>query len=250
MSKEKTLREIIERDMDLYHLTRPPYAFNRIFSVGLIYGSQMEVVDLPEGVARTVIEYWEIRELGRRGCLESISFMDYENRLVTLGTHASERKSDFQVSQQDDSGNEVSRQPFYNFVLERLPDTIILTRVLSEEEVNSWANGRELGSKHELFWKQQTIHTAYHSITSEFKRSKNYSRAIMMYLDKEKIREHIEKGNVDIATNIFLFTNRRDDSLFPFDMELIFREDAFHVLRDGYRKWKDETKVDSIENPF
>ena len=250
MSNEKTLRDIIESSMDLYHFTRPKYAFNRVFSVGLIHDSHMELVELPEGVVRADIEYWEIREQGRRGCLESRSFMEYENRLVPLGTHTSERKPDFQMYQLDENGNETGRQPFYEFVLDRLPETVLLTRVLSEDEVNSWTNGRELGSKHELFWKQPTIHTAYHSITSEFKGSDNYSRAIMMYVDKDEIRQQIQRGNVDIATNSFLFTNRRDDSPFPFDMEFTFREGAFQTLKEGYKKWREESKVNSIENPF
>lgn len=250
MNKEKTLRDIIESDMDLFDMIRPPYQFNRIFSVGLIGDSHMELIDLPEGIKRTNIEYWEIREQGKRGCLKSKSFMEYEGLLVPLGTHTSERKSDFKVYRLDKLGNEVNKQNLYDFVLNGLNNKVTLTRVLSEREAHSWLNHVELGSTHEYFWKQPTIHTALHSVTSEFKGSENYSRAIMMHLVKEELRKIIGDGDADISTYSFLFTNRKEDSHFPFEIEITFRKGGFEVLRGGYERWKKESGVDSIENPF
>lgn len=250
MSKEKTLRSIIENSFDLFHFTRLTYSFHRVFSVGLIFDSHREVVDLPGGVLRTDIEYWEIREKERRGRLESRSFVEYERTLIPLGTHSSDRKRDFQVYYLNEYGSEISREPFYEFVFNRLPEMVLLTRVLSENELNLWINGGELGSKHELFWEQPTVHTAYHSVTSEFKCSDYHPRAIMMYIYKKEIREQIERGNVDLATLAFIFLNRRIDSPFPFEIEFTFRENSFEKLREGYKKWREESKVDSIKNPF
>jgi len=250
MFKETTLRGIIAEDMNLFHLNKPRYAFHRSFSKDTIRDMHLEIIDLPEGVMRTEIEYLELNEDGRFGCLENIVFMEYEHNLVPLGTHVSSRKSDYEVFKLDNFGKDIARQQLYAFILERLPNTVLLTRVLSEDEVKSWSNGGELGSEHQLFWKERTIHTAYHSITSEFKNSDNYSRAINIYVDKEKIKEQIQRGNIDIATYENVFTDRKKDSPFPFDMELTFRGDSFQTLKEGYQSWRKEVGVDSIQNPF
>ena len=52
------------------------------------------------------------------------------------------------------------------YLLENFKDEIILTRVLSEEEVIKWGeSSSDLGSSHDLFW-HDSVHTSYFNSVS------------------------------------------------------------------------------------
>lgn len=120
---------------------------------------------------------------------------------------------------------------------------------IPETEAFEREDATEIGSIHPLFWKDKCVHTAFHDATNEFT-GEGYERLVAFQFDKKELAELIRGGSVEIGTYDFVFKDRSADSPFPFDMELIFNENAFLALMAAYVRWKTKTGYESIMNPF
>lgn len=85
MNLEKTLREIVETQMNLFGLNqnRASYKLHQVYSSNLIHAINGEIFELPKGVERISICYRN----SINNCLNDRDFMYYDNVLIPLGTH-------------------------------------------------------------------------------------------------------------------------------------------------------------------
>ncbi|MDO8623638.1 MAG: hypothetical protein Q7R52_05325 [archaeon] len=255
MSIENTVRNIVESDWELYGLHNAnenfDYAINRQWHTNMIRDGGMALLDLPEDRIHILNILTRNKKSGHQRQIER-SFMEHKNHLIPLQTHTSPNKRDYSVDRIDNNGKVLNKKPIEDYFMDICGEEIILTRVLSEDEVKQWNNpDSELGSTHQLFWTIPTIHTAYHSITDEFTQNPNYARVIKYILTREEMNKALKSGVASIGTYDIQFRFREADSTLPFDMEVVFDDQKeFDILKKGYARWKERTGNESIENPF
>ena len=224
------------------------YEIIQIYSLNMIHDSQNQILDLPEGITIHVANIKQIRKSDKYWVLKRVDFMFYDNHLIPLGTHISNQKDKFYVYSVEGTQD---KMPINDFMLNHLPQNVTLTRVLSEKETEIFSTNRtDIGSIHELFWPDVSVHTALHNISSEFMNKQGYERAIKFEFSKEELRDLLDSGSIEVANYSFLFRERDPSSPFPFEVEFIFKRSSFEELLKAYGKWRDKTGHQYIDNPF
>jgi hypothetical protein len=255
-SKEQKIKDVVRNEIAAdknFFFENDPSQFElslqRVFSRKLIEELKGDILDTPQDVYG--LDFIETRLSDGHWNRRNFDFMLLENDLVPLGTHVAEQASNFKVYRLNENLDGITEAiPVQQYLLDRFPDDITLTRVLSEEEALKFANGdTRLGSSHSVFW-QDTVHTAVHNITNEFENSVHYQKAIKFKLKKTEIAKLVELGEAKLGTYSFVFKKRDQNSPFPFDLEAAFYKGAIPTLLEGYQRWVREVEQPYIENPF
>lgn len=231
---------------------RHEYILQRVFMRALFTNSRMETIDLPPNTYRCTADIKVINRDGQNWHLETMEFMLFEGTLLPLKTHVRERKNTFPVYKfSSDFKSYESEQTIADYIMEKLPNDIILTRVLSDEEAQKYEQGREdLGSPGNMFWGKGIIHTALHNVSSEFINKQSYPKVIKFKISKEKLKELLQSSAAEIGTYGWVFLDRDQNSPFPFEAEVVFNPEAKQALVDGYNRWKAEDGGSIQDNPF
>lgn len=250
----KAVSAIFERDFDLlFGLDRSEFDCiqERIFTVPLIRDSQSNILDLPSGVVKHVVDVRVVRKSGQHWFKESASMMQYGNTVVPLKTHVSNRKEEFKAYEISPDGTQITRKtPLNTFLIDGLPDEVLLTRVLSSGEVNKYLQEIEdIGSTREPFW-SNLVHAAVHNITSEFIGREEYPYCIGFLMERGNLAEFVGRRWAMLGTYEWLFKNRRIDSPFPFEVEVKFTPPTFPRLLATYKRWSEKTGETFLSNPF
>jgi|GEM_PF-4652110 hypothetical protein len=252
----KVISDIITADTRSYFKDqdRFDYVPERVYANTLMADSQNETVGLPANVWHCVAEFRRIRKEDGHWHTTDLPFLQYSNVVVPLKTHVNAESKEYSVYYLNQTNSGVEKtEPLSNYILAKLPDEVILTRVLSEAETSLFEKGEagSLGSlRDDSMWSSGTFHTALHNVSSEFLNSENYSRTIEFKLDKDVLKELYDQGLAHFGTYDFLFKERKEDSPFPFEVEIIFKKEALPQIMTAYKKWSEETGQVSIPNPF
>ena len=182
------------------------------------------------------------------------NFMLNDHDLIPLGTHVEEgdKNSIHVVVFSEDYSSKEGERTIGEYVLSKLPDDIILTRVLSEEESKKYeAGSKDLGSERgDILWGNGEIHTAIHNISSEFINNEKYTKALKFKIKKEILQKLMESSSAEIGTYNWVFVNRDENSPLPFEAEIVFKPEAQQILIDGFNRWRKEDGGSILENPF
>lgn len=230
-----------------------PYEFDyqvqRVYLTNIIRELNNGLLDIPYDLYHAYVQ--EVRLSNRNVRNFTLDFIRIENDIVPLGTHVRTISNSYRVYRLNGREDGVASQlPLPEYILNGLPECVLLTRVLSEDEALKFARGaNDLGSSHPIFW-QGAVHTAIHNFTNEFEDSDCYKKAVKFKLMKSQIADSISKGHTGFGTCGFVFKNRDQTSPFPFEVEAVFTKDAITLLLDGYRQWVTEDGQSYINNPF
>ncbi len=221
----------------------------RYWVTDTIRDSRNRLLDLQHG-RRTHHVDITVKRFGR-SLRRNRSFLEYNGHLIPLGTHTSNKKSQYSIYKINGTIENLTPKPINMYLLENFKDEIILTRVLSEEEVIKWGeSSSDLGSSHDLFW-HDSVHTSYFNTTDEFVNDPNYKRLVRFVLTKDELKTAFEKEYVELGTYNYVFRDRDPNSTFPIDFELIFKGDeGISLLRNAYQRWREKERVNSLPNPF
>ncbi len=253
MSVTETLTKIVSSNWNLYggDLSRFTFSINGVVERSFIRAGG-KPVDLPGKVKEYMVDFTQQRRDDNHWFCNQLHFIKLESGvIIPLGTHASPDRAYYNVYKLKQDGYINQEIPIHNYFLGVLPAEILLTRVLSPSEVTAWnEKKKKLGSSNPPLW-EKTVHTAYYSVTDEFCDSKKYSRVINFLVPKEELASAISMDCAAIGTYRYQFRGRREESFFPFDMEVSFeRGPGISVLKRGYQRWKKKDKVESLPNPF
>ncbi len=174
-------------------------------------------------------------------------FLYVADTLIPLGTHCLKEKTQTDVYRVVDERCIKERIPLPEYLLENLPETVLLTRVVSAEEVEKWKKGDAVGMS--TLNERPVVHTAIHSLTDEFSDPIQYGYAIKFIIRREALREAFQKGVVSAGTYEALFRGREADSPLSFETELLFHGEGIELLKKGYRHWANKEGVQAIQNP-
>ena len=246
------IRGIIRQDKDLFF---PPSDFDAI-RIRDVYSSRTVPIlhggnfDLQNG-QRLSAEVRRIRSSDNDWVPDELEFLLADHTLIPLGTHSSQTQGKFKVYELDDSLRNVLRtKELDDYILEHLPDNVILTRVLSEKEADKFATAQaDIGSSAGSLW-ADTVHTALHNVSNEFEQHKGYSKVIKMKMQKLELAKLLKSGKAHIGNYNFLFRNRDPNSPLPFDSEVVFGKKSLPALLGAYQRWRAETGVPYVDSPF
>lgn len=249
------IRQIVEQDFDLLiscDWQRYHYDIRALYTTNLIRDSHYKLLDLPLGMFHHTVDVARTRCDDGHQISTQASLLQYGQRVVPLGTHAiRDRKREFKSYELTSDYQGVLRsQPLDEFILEELPDVVQLTRVLSVEEAQKYAQrAPNLGSTRKPFW-ENVVHTAVHNITSEFTNQKGYEYYVKFLIEKAKLAQLNEQELVELGTYDWLFKIRGRRTPLPFEVEVIFKSAAFSDLLEAYQRWRVSVGADYIGNPF
>ena len=244
------VKGVVRGNRELFFGNNPQYSHSitKVYSTNLLRELNAGLLDVEQEVF--TLEYKRSRVSDGHWYIRSLKFLVNDNTLIPLGTHVHDQK-DYQVYHLKDSNTSVlSSESLDQHILTKLPENIVLTRVLSEKEAKKFENGdKSLGSTHQLFWKD-VVHTAVTSITNEFEHQEGYEKAIKAKFTKPELAKLVGQGQVRFYTYEFAFKNRSPESPFPFDLEAVFSVPAIPTLLAGYHSWAQDEGSPYINNPF
>lgn len=230
-------------------VARNRYIVDRVFSNHLFYELNGGIIDMePEMITAdlAVMRY----DSGHR-TRQQLHFMRIGHDVVPLGTHARHDPSGALAYQLDGSLREiVSTRLLSDYILDKLPGDVLLTRVLSADEAAKFAAGDPgLGSSMPPFW-YEAVHTAIHNVTNEFEHSNAYPQMVGMLLPRSRLQDLVASGSATLGTYGYMFRDRDPDSPLPFEAEAVFKHEAIADLLRAYRTWSEQTGADYLDNPF
>jgi hypothetical protein len=221
---------------------------SRVETARTIRDGAFERVELPQNTTRYEVQV-EVTDKQQEGKIHTrMNFLYIDETLVPLGSHTVRDKARTEVFHIKNETAVGGKSLLGEYLINNLPETVTLTRTLSDAEVAVWRSGSITPIEQKNG--ERVIHTALHSVTDEFGDPTTYGRLIKFLFPKAELASAFEAGTVTAGTYEAVFRGRETDSPLPFDTELLFTGEAgAKLLRKAYQRWTKSEGITSLPNP-